>query len=168
MATSPFMKKADSKPAWECMERATGFEPATSTLARLRATNCAKPACTNQYRGKRPAVQVKIRHFLRAFLHAPPCASLAASFGSRLMPIVWHQTRRRLHTPTRHGVPLRLAERPSKAQRGFSPLLLTHGTKKAPTGRSERSGRMPDGRRHCAGARRRSCPCLWQSAGMLR
>jgi hypothetical protein len=26
------------------MERATGFEPATSTLARLRATNCAKPA----------------------------------------------------------------------------------------------------------------------------
>ena len=26
------------------MERATGFEPATSTLARWRATNCAKPA----------------------------------------------------------------------------------------------------------------------------
>ena len=27
------------------MERATGFEPAASTLARWRATNCAKPAC---------------------------------------------------------------------------------------------------------------------------
>ena len=26
------------------MERATGIEPATSTLARWRATNCAKPA----------------------------------------------------------------------------------------------------------------------------
>ena len=37
------VKKAD-KSAEFTMERATGFEPATSTLARLRATNCAKPA----------------------------------------------------------------------------------------------------------------------------
>ena len=36
--------KKPNKSAVKTMERATGFEPATSTLARLRATNCAKPA----------------------------------------------------------------------------------------------------------------------------
>jgi hypothetical protein len=113
-------------------------------------------------------VQVKIRHFLRAFLHAPPCASLGASYGSRLVPIVWHQTRQRLHTPTDTGVPLRLAERPSKAQRGFSPPCFTHGTKKAPTSRSERSGRMPRQQTPMRGSPRAQLPCLWQSAGMLR
>ena len=38
------MKKADRNRPDVRMERATGFEPATSTLARWRATNCAKPA----------------------------------------------------------------------------------------------------------------------------
>ena len=38
-------KAADPKvDRLQFMERATGFEPATSTLARWRATNCAKPA----------------------------------------------------------------------------------------------------------------------------
>ena len=32
------------------MERKTGFEPATSTLARLRATNCATSARVRHYR----------------------------------------------------------------------------------------------------------------------
>ena len=36
----------------EHMERATGFEPATSTLARWRATNCAKPAMRGLLYGK--------------------------------------------------------------------------------------------------------------------
>lgn len=36
--------KAEMNRPREYMERATGFEPATSTLARWRATNCAKPA----------------------------------------------------------------------------------------------------------------------------
>ena len=38
------MKKAERIRPGARMERATGFEPATSTLARWRATNCAKPA----------------------------------------------------------------------------------------------------------------------------
>ncbi len=37
------------------MERATGFEPATSTLARWRATNCAKPATRGVMIFLRPA-----------------------------------------------------------------------------------------------------------------
>ena len=37
------------------MERATGFEPATSTLARWRATNCAKPATQGIIYGNRRA-----------------------------------------------------------------------------------------------------------------
>ena len=36
------------------MERATGFEPATSTLARWRATNCAKPATQGDMLRERP------------------------------------------------------------------------------------------------------------------
>jgi hypothetical protein len=40
---------------WTCtrfIERMTGFEPATSTLARLRATNCATSACSgDRFRG---------------------------------------------------------------------------------------------------------------------
>ncbi len=38
------MKEAGVTGLGAHMERATGFEPATSTLARWRATNCAKPA----------------------------------------------------------------------------------------------------------------------------
>ena len=38
------MKQAELVRPFFQMERATGFEPATSTLARWRATNCAKPA----------------------------------------------------------------------------------------------------------------------------
>ena len=45
LATSPFSKKGRFNTGlFEFLERATGFEPATPTLARLRATNCAKPA----------------------------------------------------------------------------------------------------------------------------
>ena len=47
------------------MERATGFEPATSTLARLRATNCAKPAnARNNIR--KPSDQCKRKHEIHA------------------------------------------------------------------------------------------------------
>ena len=47
------------------MERATGFEPATSTLARLRATNCAKPAnARNNIR--KPSDQCKRKHKIHA------------------------------------------------------------------------------------------------------
>ncbi len=62
------LKRPIVKPAGELMERATGFEPATSTLARLRATNCAKPASQGIIYG---SPRQNASTFLEIFLPSP-------------------------------------------------------------------------------------------------
>ena len=62
------------------MERATGFEPATSTLARLRATNCAKPASQVILYGTRCAIARTFFQNWKFFL-APAWAHVLGSYG---------------------------------------------------------------------------------------
>ena len=57
------------------MERATGFEPATSTLARWRATNCAKPATQGDILRE---VLLDCKGFFRGCVLLAPHFSLAA------------------------------------------------------------------------------------------
>ena len=64
----------------EYMERATGFEPATSTLARLRATNCAKPASQEiLYARRRPNASIFFEKNLQGNLRTANTPALAHS-----------------------------------------------------------------------------------------
>ena len=65
------MKEAGVTGLGAHMERATGFEPATSTLARWRATNCAKPASARDNireasASRKPKFQIRWKKFSEA------------------------------------------------------------------------------------------------------
>ena len=69
------MKEAGVTGLGAHMERATGFEPATSTLARWRATNCAKPASARDNirepsASRKPKFQIRWKKFWGAGPHA--------------------------------------------------------------------------------------------------
>ena len=69
------MKEAGVTGLGAHMERATGFEPATSTLARWRATNCAKPASARDNireasASRKPKFQIRWKKFWEAGPHA--------------------------------------------------------------------------------------------------
>ena len=69
------MKEAGVTGLGAHMERATGFEPATSTLARWRATNCAKPASARDNireasASRKPKFQIRWKKLWGAGPHA--------------------------------------------------------------------------------------------------
>ena len=106
------MKEAGVTGLGAHMERATGFEPATSTLARWRATNCAKPASARDNireasTSRKPKFQIRRKNFGGQVLTRSGTRAICAKSQPKahVYPRRSVRSRRRAHIPPSHRVP---------------------------------------------------------------